>query len=292
MRNILKEPLLHFLVLGAALFLAWDLLNPAPAEQPGEIVVRAGQVEHMATRFAQLRQRPPTTEELKGLIDQYVREEILSREARRLNLDRDDAVIRQRLQQKMEFLATDLATLGEPTENELADWLATNGARFARDPELSFRHVYLRRNRRGERFDGDAAALLATLRAAGPGAPIDALGDGFLLPLEFAGVAQGAVAAQFGPEFAAQLVALPVGQWSGPIRSGYGAHLVFLTARTEGGPPTLAEVREVVRREVLNERRVAANRRLLEDLLARYAVRLEWPSADGIAAGRTVAKSP
>src|SRR5262245_55195571 len=126
MNRIAKEPLLHFLLLGAALFAAYGFLNRSTQAQLGEVIVRAGQIEHMAARFAQFQQRAPTTEELKGLIDQYVREEVLSREAIKLGLDQNDAIIRRRLQQKMEFVATDLATVDEPSDAELTDWLANH----------------------------------------------------------------------------------------------------------------------------------------------------------------------
>src|SRR5262245_13006659 len=148
MRSILKEPLLHFMLLGSALFAAYAFLNRAPNARPDEIIVRAGQIEHLAARFAQFQQRPPTAEELKGLIDQYVREEISSREAVKLGLDQDDSVIRRRLQQKLEFIATDLATADEPTESELADWLAKHPDNFRQPARYSFRHVYLSPERR------------------------------------------------------------------------------------------------------------------------------------------------
>ena len=145
-------------------------------------------------------------------------------------------VIRRHLQQKMEFVAADLATAEEPTEAELADWLAKHPDKFRHEPRFSFRHVYLSPDKHGDRFDSDAARLLADLKQAGAKADVRTLGDSFLLPHEFADASQSMVAAQFGPEFAKPLAELKTGEWTGPIRSGYGAHLVLLTARTEGRP--------------------------------------------------------
>jgi hypothetical protein len=292
MRSLLHEPLLHFLLLGAALFAADGFVNRAPKVQPGEIIVSAGQIEHLAARFAQFRQRPPTTEELKGLIDQYVREEILSREAMKLGLDQNDAIIRRRLQQKMEFVATDLATADEPTEAELAAWLAQHPDDFRQEQRFSFRHIYLSPGKRGDRFDADLAKLLADLKQAGEQADVHTLGDSFLLPHAFADESQSAVAAQFGPEFVGQLARLQTGEWTGPIHSGYGVHLVLLTARTESYLPALDEVRELVKRDIMSERRLEANRRLLDGLLAQYKVKVEWPKADFVSADKTMAQTP
>src|SRR4051812_9534009 len=99
MKHILREPLLHFLVLGAALFVSYGFLHRGREAAPGELIVSTGQIEHLAARFTQFQQRPPSKTELKGLIDQYVREQILSREAMKLGLDQDDTVIRRHLQQ-------------------------------------------------------------------------------------------------------------------------------------------------------------------------------------------------
>ena len=292
MRSLLHEPLCHFLLLGAALFAAYGFFNRAPHAQPGEIIVSAGQIEHLAARFAQFRQRPPTTEEWQGVIDQYVREEILSREAMKLGLDQHDAIIRRRLQQKMEFVATDLATADEPTEAELAAWLAQHPDDFRQAQRFSFRHIYLNPTKRGEHFDADMAQLLADLQQDGAPADVQTLGDSFLLPPEFADEAHSAVAAQFGPEFAGQLARLQTGAWTGPIRSGYGVHLVLLTGRTESRLPALDEVRELVKRDVMRARRLEANRRFLDGLLAQYTVKIAWPKADVVSTDTTRAHTP
>ena len=292
MRSLLQEPLLHFLLLGVALFAADGFVNRVPKAQPGEIIVSAGQIEHLAARFARFQQRPPTTEELKGLIDQYVREEILSREAMKLGLDQHDPIIRRRLQQKMEFVATDLATADEPTEAELAAWLAQRPDNFREAPRFSFRHIYLSPDQRGDRFDAALAKLLADLKQDGAEADVQTLGDSFLLPHEFADASQSAIASQFGPEFAGQLAGVKTGEWTGPIRSGYGMHLVLLTARNESRLPALDEVRELVKRDVMSARRLETNRRFLDGLLAQYKVKVEWPKADFASTDKTMAQTP
>jgi hypothetical protein len=277
-KRLLSEPLLHFLLLGALLFAVYELRR-APETRPGEIVVGAGQIEHLAATFVRFQQRPPTPDELQSLVDKYVREEVMSREAVKLGLDQDDSVIRQRLQQKLEFVATDLATTVEPTEDELAAWLAQHPGDFREDERLSFRQVCLVPEKHGDRLDGDLAALLATLRQSGERADIEALGDTHLLPQEVADAPLTSISAQFGADFGSQLASLPPSEWSGPVRSAYGAHAVLVTARTASRLPALDAVREQVAREVLSDRRQRADREFVESLLAKYHVTVEWPAA-------------
>ncbi len=291
MKRLFREPLLYFLLLGAATFMAYGLMNRAPTTRPGEVIVSAGQVERLAGTFTRFRQRPPTEEELKGLIDQYVREEVLSREAVKLGLDQDDAVIRRRLQQKMEFVLTDLATVEEPTEAELAAWLAKHPDSYREEQRFSFRHVYLSPEKHGDQLDADLSELLAHLKKGGAQAEAHTLGDSFLLPHEFADASHSAVASQFGPGFAGELARLTIAEWAGPILSGYGPHLVLLIARTESRSPALDEVRELVKRDLMNDRRLEANRRLLDGVLARYTVKVEWPKQGSVMVD-AVAKSP
>lgn len=286
MKRILKEPLLHFLLIGAALFAAYGLINRERQERPDEIVVTAGRVENLAEAFSRFQQRPPTADELKGLIDQYVREEIFSREAMKLGLDQDDSVIRRRLQQKMEFVATDMAAVMEPTETELAAWLGEHPDRFRLDPRMTFRSVYLNPDKHGDHLEADVAVLLTQLQQQDRPVEVATLGDASLSPQEMTDAPQTAIASQFGPEFAEKLAAMDVGQWTGPVRSGLGVHLVLVTARSEGRVPELKEVRDEVLREVANARRIEANRAFLEALLDRYKVTIEWPEASAVGSGK------
>jgi parvulin-like peptidyl-prolyl isomerase len=277
MKKILHEPLLHFALLGALLFAAYSFLNREPAADPQRIVVSPGQIEHMITTFVRTWQRPPSDAEMKGLVDQYVREEVLSREAMKLGLEQNDTVIRRRLQQKMEFIAEDLAATAEPTEADLAAYLAKHPDAFRQDQQLTFRHVYLNPEKRGDQLDADVAKLLGDLKAAGAQADISRLGDPTLLEHAFRNESQRRVEADFGAEFAAKLASLPLGEWAGPVLSGFGTHLVLVEQRTEGRSATLDEVRSQVRREWENARRLETNAKFLETLLQQYEVTIEWP---------------
>lgn len=280
MKKIIREPLVHFLLLGAAIFGIYSALNTNKAASPEDIVVTTDQIETLAATFAKVWQRPPTADELKGQIDQYVKEEILSREAVKLGLDQNDTVIRRRLQQKMEFIAEDFAAASEPTEAELADYLANHPEQFVQEQRFTFRQVFLNPEKRGDRLEADTTALLAKVKQNGADADLSALGDSLLLPDEFTSESQHAVASQFGQEFAVELAKLKAGEWSGPIQSGYGTHLVFVVSRTEGRLAALGEVREQVKRELMNERRLEANQKVLESLLAKYRVTIQSPQPE------------
>lgn len=286
--RLLKEPLLHFVLLGALLFVAYGLLNRSDQPEAGQIVVTRGKIENLRDSFSRVWQRPPTSTELNGLIQDYIREEVLAREAMVLGLDRDDTIIRRRLRQKLEFVSEDLAAQAEPTDEELRAYLNAHPDAFRVERRLSFSHVYLNPERRGKSLADDAAKLLADLNRAGPVENISAYGDATLLDHTFENVPAGEVVKQFRDEFAAALGELPIGHWQGPVESGYGAHLVLIRERTEGHLPALGEVRDAVHREWANARRLEANEKFYQSLLKRYTVTIERPKP--VDAGKQVAK--
>jgi PPIC-type PPIASE domain len=278
MKRILKEPLFHFLLLGAGLFIAYGLISkPGSNSAPEKIVVTVGQIEHLAAGFAKTWQRPPTAEELAGLVRDHVREEVLCREAMALGLDKDDIVIRRRLRQKMEFVSDDIAAQTEPTDDELNAYLKAHPDSFRVERQFTFSQIFLDPAKHGENLARDTAQLLAKLNQAGSKADISALGDSFLLEHTFQSVPTSEVAKQFGEKFAANLGELPRDQWQGPIESGYGAHLVFVSQRTEGRLPALADAREAVGREWANTRRLEGNEKFYQELLKHYTVTIESP---------------
>ncbi len=273
--KFLREPLLHFLFLGAGLFVLFYFVNNQRGGEPGRIVVTAGRIQHLADGFTRTWQRPPTQEELEGLIQNYIREEVLSREAIALGLDRDDTIISRRLRQKMEFISEDVASQAEPTGEELRDYLVKHLEKFRLERSFTFSHVYLNPERRGDSLKSDAENLLAKLNKPGAKTDISTLGDGFLLEHDFKSAKESEISKLFGEKFAAHLSQLEPGRWHGPVESGYGVHLVFIQKRTEGHIPTLDEVRDAVRREWENDKRLEANEKLYQSLLERYTVTIE-----------------
>jgi parvulin-like peptidyl-prolyl isomerase len=270
-KRLLKEPLAHFVVLGALLFAGYGLLNRGDKPGPGRIVVTQGRIENLRATFSRVWQRPPSPAELHGLIQNYIREEVLAREAMALGLDRDDTVIR-RLRQKVEFAANDLTAQAEPGEAELAEFLAKHPDLFRVEPRFTFRQVYLNADRRGDALKQNAERLLAELNRPGKEADFQKLGDATLLSPEFADVPADEVTREFGEEFKRQLTQLPGGRWIGPLTSGFGAHLVRVDERKPGRTPELSEIRAQVAREWVDALRREDSERFFQNLLKRYAV--------------------
>ncbi len=268
---------MHFLLLGAALFAAFEWMSGDSVREPGRIVVTQGRIESLAIGFTRTWQRPPTESELQGLVREYIREEVCTREAVALGLDRDDSVIRRRLRQKLEFVTEDLAAQGEPTEEDLRAYLKAHASSFHVEQRFTFQHVYLNPIQRGEYLARDVAQLLEQLRQAGGNDDVSAVGDPFLLDHRFDAMPTSEALKLFGEKFASALSRLAPGQWQGPVESGYGVHLVFISERSEEHTPTLEEVRDAVRRDWANARRTEANEKFYETLLKRYSVTIEQP---------------
>jgi hypothetical protein len=275
MKRLLKEPLLHFLVLGAAIFAVYNWLPRHTSSEQRNIAITRGEIENLATIFARSWQRSPTEEELAGLVRDRVREEVYCREAKALGLDTDDSVIRRRLRQKMEFVSDDLATQGEPSDADLNTYLQAHPDSFRLAERFTFRQVYFNPAKHRENLARDAAQLLAQLNQAGAKADVSEVGDSSLLEDMFKSVSASEVAAQLGEKFAAKLDELSPNRWQGPVESSYGMHLVFIEERTKGRVPELAEVRDAVQREWANERRLEANEKFYQDLLKHYTVTIE-----------------
>jgi hypothetical protein len=269
-----REPLLHFLALGALLFLLFNWRG-AGCGGSNRIVITPGQIDSMVATFTRTWQRPPTEQELKGLVDDHVREEIATREAMALGLDRDDTVIRRRLRQKLEFVAEDSIDTRPPTEAQLQAWLDAHPDQFRIEPQVAFRQVYVSPDRRGAAADADARNILAHLSLAGPSVALDAIGDPLMLPNEVPLGSRTDIARQFGEEFADAVLKIAPGSWAGPVRSGYGLHIVYVGQRREGRSPALAEVRPVVEREFLSDRRKRELDAMYERWLTRYRVIVE-----------------
>ncbi len=281
--RLLREPLVQFLLLGAALFLLYQAVSPAPEVAPNRIVVDAGQVARLAQQFQRTWLRPPTRAELDGLIEDHVTEEILYREALALGLEKNDLVIRRRLRQKMDFLNEDLGAQREPSEAELQAYLDAHAEKFAAPSRSSFRQIYVK----PESDRAAARARAETLRAqlaAGTVAPGEA-GDATLLPHALQNASGREVARAFGAPFAAALEKVPAdGGWHGPLETEYGLHLVKVGARDPGGPLPLSAVRPAVAREWAAEQRAAAKAKFYAALRERYTVSIERTADDKAAA--------
>src|SRR5688572_1680648 len=290
MRNLLREPLLHFLLLGVLIFAVFKFVS-SETSQPGKILISKGRIESLEIAFSRTWRRPPTASELEGLIRDYVREEVFAREAVALGLDKDDTIIRRRLRQKLEFVSEDVAAHAEPSDEQLREYLKEHADAFRGDRRFTFKQVYLNSQQRGTNLRRDASQLLAQLRRSGGQTDISTLGDSLLLENGFKGIAAAEVVKQFGEQFAATLGEMRAGQWEGPIESGFGVHLVLMTERTDGSMPALEDVRAAVRREWSNARRLETNEKFYRTLLQRYNVTIELPQAAKDTDANQVAKT-
>jgi hypothetical protein len=271
--KIIREPLVHFVIAGAAVFGLYALITSGnPKDARDTIVVTEGRVQQLAQVFAKTWQRPPTREELRGLINAYVKEEVYYREALKLGLDRDDTLIRRRMQQKMEFVTEPNDELLRADDAALQAFLDAHKAEFRVEPRIAFEQVFLNPKRPGEAAVARAEQTLEALKASAPGNIPPNLGDATLLPTSMLLSPLSGIARNFGETFAANLTDLPENQWSGPIKSPYGLHLVRVTKRIAGYDPELAEVRTAVEQKWRTEKRDEFQEQAYDDLRAKYEV--------------------
>jgi hypothetical protein len=274
--RFLREPLLHFVVLGAALFLVHAVASDVfSTDASRRIAITEPEIELLAGGFGRQWQRPPTEDELRALVDGRVREEVLYREALAVGLDQNDVIVRRRMVQKMELLSQDLATLADPRDQELRAFFQERQEEYRVPPRISFSHVYFNTDRRGPAAEEDARRALAELRAATP-PPRRApeRGDRFMLQHDYALRSPLEVQQLFGARFAERLFELELG-WYGPVVSGYGIHLVYVGERVEGRIPEYEEVRDRLVNDYNRMRRDRANELLYEGLVRGYEVEID-----------------
>ncbi len=293
MSRLSREPFLHFVLLGVLVFAVDAFLRARTAQAGGgEIVVTEGRIENLTALFARTWQRPPTAGELRALVDEYVLEEALFREGVALGVDQGDTVIRRRVRQKMEFFVDDLIDSGESPEAELVAWLAEHPDSYARPARFTFRQVYLNADRRGDAVRSDAERMLEELRSTDGTSDPSEFGDASLLQHAYTDYRADSVASSFGQAFAERLAALPMDEWSGPVESAFGLHLIFIDASTPGRLPALAEVRAEVERDWRFAQREEASKLFYEQVVSRYDVTIEWPQGSPDSEGAQAREVP
>jgi hypothetical protein len=276
--RLLREPLLHFFIVGAGLFAVYTAVA-RPGPLPADVIsIGPERLNQLHAAYETVWQRPPTETEMAGLTEDLVREEIYYREALALGLDRDDTVIRQRLRQKMEFLSAAGAEMQAPTDAELEDWFAVNQDAYRREPELALQQLFL-----GEDASADGVSRrLAALRVA-PETDFAVMGMSTLLPAELELSRPQVVDGIFGQGFFGVLQALQPGVWSGPVTSTYGLHLVRIIDSRPGRMPPLAEIREAVARDWAADRTATARKKVFARLRSQYTVIIDGVPAPSLA---------
>jgi hypothetical protein len=246
--RLVREPLVHFLLIGAAVFALYAYTTGGEQASPprDRIAVSDGRILQLAEIFNRTWQRPPTIQELRGLIETYVKEEIYYREALKLGLDRDDTLIRRRMQQKMEFLTEPTEDALKATDADLQAFLDIHRSEFQVEQRIAFQQVFINPERSDEPVDARAAKVLAEVRGVPLGAEISGFGDATLLPHAMPLSLASAIDREFGEGFSERLALLPRNAWSGPLRSPFGLHLVRVSEFRDGYDPPLEAVRKTV----------------------------------------------
>jgi hypothetical protein len=293
LRQLLREPLLHFLVIGVALFGIYCYLNRGRTgiDPTRQIVVSLDDLRTMGAYFESQWHRAPTPQEFEAMVEDKVREEVLYREGLAMGLDKDDTIVKRRMAQKMQFLAEDVATAHEPSTAELKAGFDKNQGKFALPSRYSFRHLYFSTDKRGKNAREDAASVLAKIA----GQPEDSKlavssGDSFMFQDYYGDRTPAAIAKEFGPQFAVALEKLKPDSWQGPVESGYGWHLVFVDTVIPGHIPAFEEIEPEVKTAWLNEQKATAWQKAYAEMRAKYTVML--PAAPSDAATTPAKNAP
>ena len=271
---LLKDPLVHFLLIGAVLFALLRWQSDGGRENPQEILIAAEQVTQLRQATAVLQGREPTRAELEQLVEPAIREEVYYREALALGLDVEDDEVRRRLVEKMQYLTEDLVDPEPASEEELRAFFDAAPERFLIPELVIFDQVFFSPSTRGDALAGDVEEALAALR---DGAEPADVGDRTPLQERFEDAPRERVAVLFGEGMTNAVFTLPPGDWSGPYQSDFGAHLVRVISRSVARQPTFDQVREQAREAFAADRRRTANERAYAEMRARYDVVVDWP---------------
>jgi peptidyl-prolyl cis-trans isomerase C len=279
-KKLFSEPLLQFLLIGAALFAVSRMVRPdsGRAESPRQIQITLDDFRQLEIAFVSQWHREPTPQEMAGLVEGHIRQEILYREALAMGLDKDDTIVERRMAQKMEFLAEDVAAAREPTTTELRAWFEKHSQNFALPSRATFRHLYFSFDSRHEHAGEDAARALEKLAGQREESPLaSSLADRFMLQDYYGDRTPEQLAKEFGPNFAQALFQLKPGSWQGPIQSGYGWHLIWIDSIAPGREPSFEEIEPDVKSAWLADQKAESSRKAYEKMRARYEVVLPVP---------------
>jgi hypothetical protein len=276
----LREPLLHFLLIGLLLFGLYAYINRGRIgiESPRQIVLSLDELATMEAYFESQWHRRPTPQEFQAMVEDKIKEEVLYREGLVMGLDKGDTIVKRRMAQKVQFLAEDVAAAHEPSTAELKAWFEKNTDKFALPSRYSFRHIYFSPDKRGTNAHDDAAKALARIAGQSEDSPqIGSVADRFMFQDYYGDSAPSAIAKEFGPQFAVALEKVKPGSWQGPIESGYGWHLVFVSSVIFGRIPAFEEIESEVKTAWLGEQKAVAREKAYKSLRSKYTVRLPSP---------------
>ncbi len=269
MKKLLKEPLFHFLSIGAFLFLLYGLLNPQPTKN--EISIDDNLINELTAKWELQRNRQPTLEELVALVDQYVEQELFYQEALAMNLDHNDEIVKRRLAQKMEFISNNMSETLQPTKEILKSYYDEHKENYKKPSYYSLKQVFFNEDRKSAKTDA-----LQALKSESP----ESQGDQTILPAEYINESSLKIGSDFGSMFEAALDSLPINKWVGPLRSGYGFHLIYISERKTPGYYSFEDVREKVGVDYNFDATNDFKESLIASLLKSYSVNLEIGNKD------------
>jgi peptidyl-prolyl cis-trans isomerase C len=293
MKRCLREPLVHFLLIGLVLFSVYGYMNRNRngVESSRQIALTPDDLRQMDMYFVSQWNRQPTPDEFQAMVEDKIREEVLYREALAMGLDKDDTIVKRRMAQKMQFLAEDVAAAHEPSTDELKAWFERNKEKFALPSRYSFRHLYFSPDKRGKNAQEDAAKALAKITGQPENSKLaDSLADQFMFQDYYGDKTSEQLAKEFGPEFAVAVSKLKSGSWQGPIESGYGWHLVFVDSVIPGRIPAFEEIEPDVKTAWLGEQKQQAWDKAYKEMRAKYTVLLPAPPTKQSASAPAVPK--
>ena len=264
MKKLFKDPLIHFLVLGTMLFVVYGMLNID--ENKNEIIIDDNLINELSAKWELKRDRNPNLQELMGLINQYVEQEVLYREALAMNLDHNDEIVKRRLAQKMEFISDGLSEVLQPTEKMSGDYFNEHKENYKKPSLYTLEHVYFKKDKRPQILDDVKKALASNNPKK--------FGDYISLNTAYENTSSVKIARDYGTTFAVALDSLPIGKWAGPVYSGFGVHIVYISKRIPAGYFTFNEVADKVTVDYNYDVSNDFKKELISSLLSNYTIDL------------------
>lgn len=277
MKRILREPLLHFILIGAVLFIITAWVNTKTSETGKQIIVDNNTIARMVMQYQSQFGTLPSKEALDGMIEDHIKEEIYYREALRLGLDKDDEIIRRRLSQKYEFLQDDLTVLPTPSDETLKKFYDAHPELFRDSGTVSFMHIYFSPDNGGnDKARRRAESVFEKISSTGI-EHASQIGDPFPLENSYSDITMLDARQNFGVSaFADSLFTIPEHRWSQPVQSGYGWHLIYVEDRKPAIVPPFGSVKQDVTLAWQNEQRKEQNEKKYHDIQSHYSISREY----------------
>lgn len=275
MKKLLKEPLLHFVLLG---FLFFGLYNAVNKKNDSESVILIDDFDmnNIIASWEMQWKRLPTDEELKSLVDLNIKQEIFYQEALKMNLDHNDEIIKRRLAQKMQFLSNDLATISEPTDEDLQEFFDKNFEDYLTPSVYSFYQIiFSPDNRKDPKKDAEQTLLKFKEISF---EEMKNKGDAFPFPFFFENQNANDINRQLGIQFSDNINTQETNQWIGPVSSGFGYHLVYIVEKTGPQIPDFDIVKDDLLRDLEYENQKNLNDQLLQELKKNYKIEYDLDS--------------